>query len=139
MVQATGLPARNNSTQYAPVTADEAEVKRMRVAPEYSEFFTRVRGDMAACLLQNSVLDVLADDFEMMGDDEGLKGHKSGKPVNEIMSFVDIRHCKDMQVSALRWHPQYQRREGVCSFLCTATFQTRMSTWALVLRFLALQ
>jgi hypothetical protein len=113
-LQATGLPARNNSTQYTPIVAESGEVEKLRSAPEYSEFFKRVRGDVATCLLQNSVIDILADDFEMMGDDEGLKGHKSGKPINEVMSFVDIRHCKDMQVSSLRWHPQHQRRQGVC-------------------------
>lgn len=92
---------------------DSCYLQRM---PKYVEFLQRVRGDVLRCVLQNSILDICADDFARMQEEEAIKGHRSDKPINEIMSCMDIRHCKDMQVSALRWHPQFQRLQGVRAF-----------------------
>jgi hypothetical protein len=108
MFQATPPPPRNNCSQYAPVAAELKEIERLRETQQYAEFFKRVRGDVELCLLQNTVLDTLADDFACMEEEEAIRGHRSGKPINESMSFVDIRHCKEMQVSSLKWHPQHQ-------------------------------
>lgn len=114
-VQATPLPQQNSCFQYEPVTVTAEQLTALRRDPEYPKFMQRVRGDMELCLLQNTVLDTLADDFGSMEEEEALKGHRSGKPISEIMSFVDIRHCKDMQVSDLRWHPHFQLKFGVCA------------------------
>ena len=64
--------------------------------PEYVGFMSRVRGDVMRCMLQNSILDICADDFARLQEEEALKGHRSDKPVNEIMICMDIRYCKDM-------------------------------------------
>ena len=46
-------------------------------------------------------------------EEEALKGRRSDKPINEIISCMDIRHCRDMHVSQLRWHPQMQKLNAV--------------------------
>lgn len=116
-VQATPLQARNNSSQYEPRLMPKEDARNLQRTPKYGGFLERVRGDVHRCLLQNSILDICADDFARMQEEEAIKGHRSDKPINEIMSCMDIRHCKDMQVSALRWHPQHQRLQGVCIIL----------------------
>jgi hypothetical protein len=92
------------------------EARKVQRTAQYVEFMERVRGDVLRCMLQNSILDICADDFAHMQEEEAIKGHRSDKPINEIMSCMDIRHCKDMQVSALQWHPRHQRLHGVRSF-----------------------
>jgi hypothetical protein len=116
-VQATSLPARNNSSQYQARTMLKEESLILQRDPKYIAFLERVRGDVLRCMLQNSIFDICADDFARMQEEEAIKGHRSDKPINEIMSCMDIRHCKDMQVSVLRWHPQLQRLQGVHSLL----------------------
>lgn len=112
-VQATPLQARNNSSQYEARLMPSDGARSLQQTFQFREFLKRVRGDVLRCVLQNSILDICADDFARMQEEEAIKGHRSDKPINEIMSCMDIRHCKDMQVSALRWHPQHQRLQGV--------------------------
>ena len=113
-VQATRLPARNNCTQYEPIRADPAVAKAERGSVAYTAFWQRVRGEAEQALLQNEVLDTLADDFAELADEEAVRGHRGGKPLHERYSFMAIRHCKSMRVSALRWHPALQQRAAVC-------------------------
>jgi hypothetical protein len=117
-VQASRPPPRNNAAQYAPVAPEPGRLAALRAAPALPAFLSRVRGDVELALLQNGLLDTLADDFACLQEEEAMKGHRSGKPVNEKMSFVDIRHCKDMAVSALRWHPSLQHKHAVRALLC---------------------
>lgn len=112
-LQATPLPLRNNSSQYQARTMPVAEARLLQRESGYRQFLTRVRGDMERCLLQNTIIDVCADDFARMQEEEALKGTRSDKPINEVMSCMDIRHCRDMRVSQLRWHPQLQRLNAV--------------------------
>lgn len=91
-----------------------AEARLLQREGAYREFLTRVRGDMERCLLQNTVIDLCVDDFARMQEEEALKGTRSDKPINEVISCMDIRHCRDMRVSQLRWHPQLQRLNAVC-------------------------
>jgi hypothetical protein len=112
--QAAPAPARNSASQHEPICAPaEVQLDTQR-QPQYAAFLGRVRGDVEACLLQNAVVDLCADDFELLEEEEAIKGHRSGKPIHEVMCFMDIRHCRDMQVSALRWHPTMQHHHAVC-------------------------
>lgn len=90
-----------------------AEARALQRGGEYRAFLARVRGDMERCLLQNTVLDICVDDFARMQEEEALKGTRSDRPINEVISCMDIRHCRDMRVSQLRWHPQLQRLNAV--------------------------
>lgn len=112
-MQATRLPARNNSTQYEPIRADPAAAKAQCSTAAYTAFWQRVRADVEQALLQNEVLDTLADDFAGLADEEAVRGHRGGKPLHERYSFMAIRHCKSMRVSALRWHPTLQQKTAV--------------------------
>lgn len=107
------MQPRNNSSQYEARLMSQEDASILQRTPKFVGFLERVRGDVLRCLLQNSILDICADDFARMQEEEAIKGHRSDKPINEVMSCMDIRHCKDMQVSALRWHPQHQRLQGV--------------------------
>jgi hypothetical protein len=75
-VQATRLPARNNCSQYTPIEPTPQQLRALRTSPALPAFLQRVRGDMEQCLLQNSVIDALADDFAMIEEEEALKGHR---------------------------------------------------------------
>lgn len=110
LVQATGLLPRNGASQYEPIVMDAAQLAALREAPQYSEFLAHVRGATEAALLQNNVIDVFADDFCRLREEEAIKGNRSGKPINATMSFMDIAHCKHKMVSALHWHPTQQAR-----------------------------
>lgn len=112
-LQATPLPLRNNSCQYEARVMPAAEARALQREGAYRDFLMRVRGDMERCLLQNTIIDLCVDDFARMQEEEALKGTRSDKPINEVISCMDIRHCRDMRVSQLRWHPQLQRLNAV--------------------------
>eukprot|EP00892_Ulva_mutabilis_P003077 jgi/Ulvmu1/12770/UM096_0012.1 len=131
-VQATPLPLRNNSSQYDARTMPAEEARQLQRTGGYRDFLVHVRGDVERCLLQNTIIDICADDFARMQEEEALKGTRSDKPINEVISCMDIRHCRDMRVSQLRWHPQLQRlNAGVVALSLTsrATFAERVAAF----------
>ncbi len=71
---------------------------------------------LEAAIAQNSTLDVSANDFGALLDEDVSLGTGVSAGLKEFQSFTDIVYSKNKCVSAIDWHPA---GNGVVAVACT--------------------
>eukprot|EP00775_Hariotina_reticulata_P012026 gene12026-12171_t len=139
-VQATGGRPRPGSTQTAPRQLPVEQLDELLMSAGFNAFLEAVQPRLDEALLQNCVGDILADDLQLLGDDEGegvLGRSSSGSgsrtagngggggagggvqehgKLAEAQSFTDLTYSRNKVVSAICWVPH---RKGVVACACT--------------------
>ncbi|CAD7958206.1 unnamed protein product [Amoebophrya sp. A120] len=98
---------KNANTQYAADDFGEKEDVAVTQVESLTEFLRRVfeRVDMA--LQQNETVDLFAEEFAGMGDDDGMGplGGKASSNIKELRNFHDVAFTKDKRIQATKWVP----------------------------------
>ena len=67
-------------------------------------------------MLQNEALDVLVDELDSLGDEEGLVSSQKASQATEIHSFTHLTLSKGKMLVAMQWLPHQQ--VGSCTWAC---------------------
>ncbi len=60
---------------------------------------------MEAALLENEVVDVMADELEGLGEEGGEGGGRRERAITEVQSCSELQYSKGRVISAVQWLP----------------------------------
>lgn len=60
---------------------------------------------MEAALLENEVVDVMADELEGLGEEGGEGGGRRDRAISEVQSCSELQYSKGRVISAVQWLP----------------------------------
>ncbi|CAH1773609.1 unnamed protein product [Owenia fusiformis] len=103
--QTTWRHPRNAEVQYYPREFNEEELKVENENPKVGEFLKSVAPRFQLALQQNEIMDVFADDWNQLGDDDSGFGSKADNHLKEYQSFTDLQFSKDKTITCIDWHP----------------------------------
>lgn len=95
----TTLSLMDHVTTTLPSTNKDAEEERL------AAFLVSVRPTVEEALQQNESVDVFADLFHGLGDDDTAANDKGENELKELRTFNDIVYSKNMSLNAIDWHP----------------------------------
>ncbi|KAJ3414206.1 WD repeat-containing protein 63 [Chytridiales sp. JEL 0842] len=115
----------NFSTQYEPLTMDPDQRSAALGSEEMTEFVRSVMSRFEQALQQNAIMDIFADDFKALGEEDVSVEKGTQITLQEYQSFTDLKHSKDRSISYVDWHPT---QRGVLAISCTnrSTFDDRI-------------
>eukprot|EP00898_Chlorokybus_atmophyticus_P001929 jgi/Chlat1/2737/Chrsp182S02893 len=117
LLSCRGQP-RNSCTQYVAREMDDTEAAAHLDSYAMREFLATVQERCHYALGQNGAVDILADSFAGLADDEGTGGEhaKARSAIAENQSFTELQYSKGRLLSAIDWMPN---RKGMVAVSCT--------------------
>ncbi|KAK9850456.1 hypothetical protein WJX84_004573 [Apatococcus fuscideae] len=113
--QASPLPPRNNFSQYEVRTLGAGDCQAVLASPGFATFLAAVEPRMEAALLENEVVDVMADELEGLGEEGGEGGGRRDRAISEVQSCSELQYSKGRVISAVQWLPG---RKGMVAVAC---------------------
>ncbi len=111
--QTTFFAVRNNSTQSKAAETDEQAINNIIESGKLSSFLRTCGAMMERDLQTNETVDIFANPFAQLANDEVSFGNKDEVVITELRNFQDLTYSKGKNIDCVDWHPKDKRTVAV--------------------------
>jgi len=101
--QTTWFRPVNKALQYDYITIDKRKAFDISDSEAMSDFLRKVGPLMEEALQQNETVDIFADDFADLADDETSLGNKADSELKELQSYYHLSYCAGRLLTFIQW------------------------------------
>jgi dynein intermediate chain 3, axonemal len=111
--QTTFFSVRNNTTQSVAAETDEGAINDIIEGGKLSSFLRKCGAMMERDLQTNETVDIFANPFTQLANDEVSFGNKDEVVITELRNFQDLTYSKGKNIDCVDWHPKDKRTVAV--------------------------
>ncbi|KAL7754264.1 hypothetical protein RI367_000245 [Sorochytrium milnesiophthora] len=105
----------NLAIQYEPRELSDEDRLDIMTNGSLEQLMESVSKIMEKALLQNTVINVLRNEYLMLAEEDPTIGHSATSALLEYQSFADLRYSRDKSISCVVWHPT---QKGLLAVSC---------------------
>ena len=108
--QTTWFRPMNKALQYDYISMKPREAVDLLDSAAMRAFLVDIKPQLDDALQQNETVDIFADDFAELAEDEATLGNKNDTELKELQSYYHLEYCGSRKLTFIQWQP---REKGV--------------------------
>ena len=93
----------NKALQHASIDIPQKAKMQALDSAAMSEFLHKIRVPLDEALQQNEIVDVFADEFADLADEDTSLGNKADSDLKELQSYFHLSYCGGRLLTAIQW------------------------------------
>jgi len=96
----------NKAMQHEYISMDRRQAVDLLDSAAMRSFLSEIKPRLEEALQQNETVDIFADDFADLADEDGALGNKNDAELKELQSYYHLDYCAGRKLSYIQWQPQ---------------------------------